>query len=125
MQAQKEKDLLSKELASSKASFADEKARFSDDAAMLKAAMQRLELEKADVEAEAESRFQKEKALLEVSLREEMQLCRICLENRRNVVILPCFHGHFCEDCLEEYRKINKSCPTCRSPIKGMHLYIA
>lgn len=124
-QAHRDKDLLRKELTTSKASFADEKARLSEDVSVLEAAVQRLRLENAGVEADLRNRFEKEKARLEVSLREEMQLCQICLENRRNVVILPCFHGQFCEGCLEECRKRNKSCPTCRSPIRGMHPYIA
>lgn len=122
---EKKKDMLDKELASCKAISAADRIRFEDEKAELEAAVQRLESEKANAQDKARTRFEEEKILLETALREEMQACQICLLNPRNVVILPCFHGQFCEDCLEAHRKINKTCPTCRITIRGTHPYIA
>ncbi|MCO5610941.1 hypothetical protein L7F22_065187 [Adiantum nelumboides] len=57
----------------------------------------------------------------------ELIVCQICYDKPRNVVIVPCLHGHFCADCLEEHRKRHKNakCPTCRSVISSMFSYIA
>lgn len=102
-----------------------ELARCEDEAAELKAALQRSEAEKESIEAEAHNRFEEEKAILEVSLREELQACQICEINPRNVVIMPCLHGQYCADCLEGHQKTHKTCPTCRGVIRGTLPYIA
>jgi hypothetical protein len=44
------------------------------------------------------------------SMKEEE--CCICLDNPVNLV-LDCSHG-FCEDCISDWQKQQKSCPVCR-----------
>lgn len=88
-------------------------------------ALRNLELEKVDIEAAAHIKFEQDKALLKASLCEELQACQICQANPRNVLIVPCFHGQYCGDCLETYQKSNKTCPTCRGVIRGTLPYIA
>ncbi|KAI5076769.1 hypothetical protein GOP47_0008834 [Adiantum capillus-veneris] len=83
-----------------------------------KAALESLEMEKEGLAEAAQRQHESDKALLEASLRDELQTCQICHENPRNAVILPCFHGQYCGDCLHEYQKNNQACPTCRGVIR-------
>lgn len=39
--------------------------------------------------------------------------CVKCNVKNADVVILPCGHGTYCNDCLEEWTETNKTCPTC------------
>ncbi|VDI37541.1 Hypothetical predicted protein [Mytilus galloprovincialis] len=47
---------------------------------------------------------------------EESKLCKICLENKVNVVFLPCGHICACSDCSPAIRK----CAICREFIKNV-----
>ncbi|KAI5077071.1 hypothetical protein GOP47_0009136 [Adiantum capillus-veneris] len=105
--------------------LAGDVSRFKNELADVKDALQRLEMEKQGIESEARRRFEDEKALLEVSLREELQACQVCLRNPRDIVIMPCLHGQFCGECLEAHQKTNRTCPTCRGVIRGTLPYIA
>lgn len=42
--------------------------------------------------------------------------CIVCMENPREVILLPCKHVCLCEDCAE---KINRKCPVCDKRIEG------
>ncbi|CAG9328323.1 unnamed protein product [Blepharisma stoltei] len=47
---------------------------------------------------------------------EENQLCSICLEHRRNTIVIPCCHMCLCVRCGNFLRtQINKKCPICRT----------
>lgn len=43
--------------------------------------------------------------------------CNICMEEKKNGILLNCNHI-FCEDCLREWlTKNKKTCPTCRKEV--------
>lgn len=46
--------------------------------------------------------------------------CRICLEERANVVIVPCGHACLCHGCAlsASQRRTMNACPMCRAPIR-------
>lgn len=44
----------------------------------------------------------------------ENQLCVVCKQNPREVILLPCGHVCLCEDCSET---IGTNCPVCRSQV--------
>lgn len=46
-------------------------------------------------------------------------VCQICLIKPREAVIKPCYHLNSCLNCLFHLQQ--KSCPTCRQPIKSVH----
>ncbi|KAI5058765.1 hypothetical protein GOP47_0026935 [Adiantum capillus-veneris] len=100
-------------------------SRFENEVADLSSALQMLEMEKQGIVEDSRSRFEEEKGILEVTLREELQACQICLRNPRNIVIMPCLHGQFCGECMEVHQKNNRTCPTCRGVIRGTLPYIA
>ncbi|ELP87739.1 inhibitor of apoptosis 1, diap1, putative [Entamoeba invadens IP1] len=47
---------------------------------------------------------------------DDSKVCRICLENQKNTVFIPC--GHICS-CSECASKLDK-CPICRAPITSI-----
>lgn len=51
----------------------------------------------------------------------EFPKCSICLERfKPSIVILPCSHMCFCDDCYDTVRKEKvSSCPICRENIEG------
>jgi hypothetical protein len=47
----------------------------------------------------------------------EKKRCGICLE-KENLISLPCHESHqYHQVCIEEWKKINPHCPTCRKPL--------
>ena len=40
-------------------------------------------------------------------------ICVKCNIKKADVVIIPCGHSTFCNDCLEEWTETNQNCPTC------------
>lgn len=46
---------------------------------------------------------------------EDKSLCKICLENNFNIVLLPCRHLATCEKCSSLLNK----CPICRCSVEG------
>uniref|UniRef100_A0A914E9H0 RING-type domain-containing protein n=1 Tax=Acrobeloides nanus TaxID=290746 RepID=A0A914E9H0_9BILA len=40
-------------------------------------------------------------------------LCCICLENKPEIVLIPCGHAKFCQGCADMF----KECPICRSTV--------
>ena len=51
----------------------------------------------------------------ELRSREDETLCQICLDNVRNVVLLPCTHALNCSVCCADLAR----CPTCDAVISG------
>mmetsp|Transcript_148 Transcript_148/g.537 ORF Transcript_148/g.537 Transcript_148/m.537 type:complete len:196 (-) Transcript_148:61-648(-) len=51
----------------------------------------------------------------------ESSLCQICMENQKNVVLLPCGHIPLCIQCSETSCAQMTECPLCRSPILSRH----
>ena len=47
------------------------------------------------------------------SFRKEEPVCVRCTTNSANVVILPCGHGTYCNDCLEIWCESSTKCPVC------------
>jgi len=48
----------------------------------------------------------------------EEDICTVCWERLRQIVLIPCGHLVLCEECLEEIMgKPEKLCPMCREPI--------
>lgn len=45
----------------------------------------------------------------------ENQVCVVCRQNPREMIMLPCGHVCLCEDCAEE---ITETCPVCRRKIE-------
>jgi len=47
--------------------------------------------------------------------------CKICAAGEANVVLRPCGHGGFCEDCTRRLvgAKSTAFCPYCRAPIQA------
>jgi hypothetical protein len=56
---------------------------------------------------------------LRVSVLEEARMCCICMERKRDIVLMPCMHAMFCSTCLRGSARVT-SCPTCRGPIAGL-----
>ena len=56
---------------------------------------------------------------LRVSVLEEARLCCICMERKRDTVLMPCMHAMFCSLCLRSPTQAT-ACPTCRGPIAGL-----
>lgn len=54
-----------------------------------------------------------------VSVLEEARMCVICMEQRRDTVVMPCMHAMFCNRCLRGPAPAT-CCPTCRGPIAGL-----
>jgi len=49
--------------------------------------------------------------------------CVICLENRKEELVLPCGHLVFCAGCRIDYT--DTKCPTCRKPFTQIkHIYL-
>ncbi|XP_022170966.1 cell growth regulator with RING finger domain protein 1-like [Myzus persicae] len=50
----------------------------------------------------------------------ELSKCSICLESfKASIVLLPCSHMCFCDDCFEKVKKKRvSSCPICRQNIE-------
>ncbi|KAI8429600.1 hypothetical protein MSG28_000198 [Choristoneura fumiferana] len=44
----------------------------------------------------------------------EVQLCVVCAENPKEIILLPCGHVCLCEDCSDN---IQEACPICRERI--------
>ncbi|XP_024543919.1 uncharacterized protein LOC9654177 isoform X1 [Selaginella moellendorffii] len=49
----------------------------------------------------------------------DKSICAICFTRPRNVITLPCLHFHYCNSCLDQHQRTNRTCPSCRCPISG------
>jgi len=48
----------------------------------------------------------------------DLRLCVVCLNNPREVILLPCGHVVVCVDCME---RLNGTCPLCRMSFSRTH----
>lgn len=51
---------------------------------------------------------------------DSQHVCNICLENRKNVVVVPCGHT-FCSDCTKSIFEQNLDCPYCKAKIVNVN----
>mmetsp|Transcript_2033 Transcript_2033/g.3326 ORF Transcript_2033/g.3326 Transcript_2033/m.3326 type:complete len:616 (-) Transcript_2033:325-2172(-) len=56
---------------------------------------------------------------LRVNLLEEARLCAVCMERKRDTLVLPCMHAMFCSMCLRGPTPAHR-CPVCRGYIAGL-----
>lgn len=45
---------------------------------------------------------------------DEVNLCEICFENKKNILCVPCNHISICSNCSNH---IHSKCPICRTPV--------
>ena len=48
-------------------------------------------------------------------------LCVVCLEEEKEVLLLPCSHLCLCSACAQSIMASTKQCPVCRSAIATTH----
>lgn len=48
--------------------------------------------------------------------------CKICYENKRNCLLMPCLHFMFCTRCMDLHFQNNEArlCPICRKGVSGV-----
>lgn len=61
-----------------------------------------------------ETRRERRKKMRDIDL-PESQLCVVCRQNPREIILLPCGHVCLCEDCADG---IHELCPVCRKEIE-------
>lgn len=49
--------------------------------------------------------------------------CKICLENKKCIVLIPCGHSDLCMTCSNTISKTSKKCPNCRKNINSRVYY--
>ena len=52
----------------------------------------------------------------------EMEMCVVCLTNRREALSISCGHKVMCPDCAAKVKMINSSCPFCRVAMREVVL---
>ncbi|BBN11655.1 hypothetical protein MPTK1_5g13730 [Marchantia polymorpha subsp. ruderalis] len=72
------------------------------------------------LELEAKLESSERSAAQDLEAEREKRICRICMSNSRNALVLPCMHFLYCTDCLHTHQKTCKECPTCRGPISAL-----
>ncbi|KAI6658396.1 hypothetical protein LOD99_15198 [Oopsacas minuta] len=61
-----------------------------------------------------------EDLIQDVSTEQNSNMCRICLVNVPDTLIMPCRHAQTCFSCTERIvNSDNNNCPICREPIKN------
>ncbi|BBN18036.1 hypothetical protein MPTK1_7g19010 [Marchantia polymorpha subsp. ruderalis] len=59
------------------------------------------------------------KAALEALEEEkEKHVCQICMTKPRNILIMPCMHLLYCDECLRKHLNTSNLCPVCRGTMK-------
>jgi hypothetical protein len=49
--------------------------------------------------------------------------CSICMDNIKNIILLPCRHEATCTKCAHHLLNNNKKCPICRTVINNTFKY--
>lgn len=52
----------------------------------------------------------------------ENETCSICITNPSNVIMQPCGHGGYCQECITEWIKNKNECPLCKLKINQILL---
>jgi len=50
----------------------------------------------------------------------QSQLCVVCWQNYKNVLMVPCNHLFCCLDCVRNPAGPTKQCPVCRADVESM-----
>ena len=61
-------------------------------------------------------------SLINLNIQSEDKKCQICLENIKNVKLIPCGHEELCEYCVKKIILLNFECPYCRTSIISYEL---
>lgn len=48
---------------------------------------------------------------------EDSDLCKICLDNELDVLVMPCKHLCLCSECADMIKNKGQNCPMCRSAV--------
>jgi len=56
-------------------------------------------------------------ATVDARAADDDNVCTICYAAQREVVLVPCGHGGFCEVCANRMDGEGRGCPTCREQI--------
>ncbi|KAH7290249.1 hypothetical protein KP509_30G038500 [Ceratopteris richardii] len=106
--------------------FMEVSSALSQEVDQLSYILQQCNFERLVSEGETRRKLEQDKVAFEASTREELVKCRICKQNTRNAVILPCMHAQFCNECLEaKSTGNNKNCSICGGHIRSILNYIA
>lgn len=79
-----------------------------------------LRLENLKLQNELESALIKQREnekYLNASTQDDTLVCKICMSEQVSVIVDPCRHVKYCEDCITDWIRINGTCPDCRIPI--------
>ena len=44
--------------------------------------------------------------------------CCVCMDNKCNIVVLPCNHLALCGKCAQDIYNVTNICPICQTPIE-------
>ncbi|KAL2630844.1 hypothetical protein R1flu_015530 [Riccia fluitans] len=66
------------------------------------------------------AKLEEEVQVLERQVDGNKGLCQICMENKRNTVVLPCMHFLYCDNCLRTHQRDNTTCPACRGFVTAL-----
>lgn len=47
-------------------------------------------------------------------------VCKVCLDRRRDTLSIPCRHAAMCRQCAEEVKQRSGLCPICKGRIQGL-----
>ena len=54
---------------------------------------------------------------------EDAKLCKICLYEEKNTILMPCGHACVCHDCGQSLKEKSPLCPMCRQHIATLIPY--
>ncbi len=120
--ARKERDTLKRKLENPE----DEVVDLTDDTAQPAAAKRMTLRDLRDVITDGNlKKVKSEKADLESKLKDSLQ-CKVCMDSKCSVILMPCMHVCLCEDCAEDIRAADGKCPMCRADFASVgKIYIA
>jgi len=59
---------------------------------------------------------------------ESVPSCKVCFESfngSRVLMLEPCHHSGFCDECVRQWSHIKKTCPICRTPFTAaIHIHV-
>ncbi|KAH8065898.1 hypothetical protein JL722_286 [Aureococcus anophagefferens] len=120
--AKRERDTLKRKLENPE----DEVVDLTDDTAQPAAAKRMTLRDLRDVITDGNlKKVKSEKADLESKLKDSLQ-CKVCMDSKCSVILMPCMHVCLCEDCAEDIRAADGKCPMCRADFASVSkIYVA